>query len=127
MSRLFRRGQLGVALAAIAIASLAGCASLTPYSAPVKPPLALLFIDCKAPLTVEFNGTPVGPALKKVSKKQTTFFRDILFTGGTLAWDDAAIAQIAREGGIEQVAYADYEMMNLLGIYGTFTINVYGN
>lgn len=116
-----------MALAAIAAVALVGCAGLTPFQAPVKPPQAMLFVDVKAPLTAEFNATAVGPNLKKVSRKHTTFFRDIIFTGGTIAWDDAAIADIAREGGLTEVAYADYELMNILGIYGTFTINVYGN
>lgn len=121
----FRHGM--IAAAALATVWLAGCAGLTPYQAPVKPPQAMLFVDVKAPLTAEFNNTRVGPDLKKVSRRHTTFFRDIIFTGGTIAWDEAAIAEIAREGGLTEVAYADYELMNILGIYGTFTINVYGN
>lgn len=111
----------------VAMLPLAGCAGLTAYSAPVKPPQGMLFVDVKAPLTAQFNGTPVGANLKKVSKTHTGFFRDFIFTGGTFAWDDVAISEIARRGGIEEVAYADYELMNILGIYGTFTINVYGN
>jgi len=120
------RFALALALGAATL-SLAGCAGLTAYSAPVKPPQGMLFVDVKAPLTAEFNATPVGANLKKVSKTQTGFFRDFIFTGGGFAWDDVAIAEIARRGGIQEVAYADYELMNILSIYGTFTINVYGN
>jgi hypothetical protein len=112
-------------LTAVAVVCLTGCT--LPFTAPVIPPHGWLFNNTKAPLTVEFNGHPAGPELKKVSKKNTLFFRDILFTGGTVAWDDVAIAQIAREGGIQEISYADYELLSILSIFGTFTINVYGN
>lgn len=120
------RFALALAVTAVVL-PLSGCAGWTLYSAPVKPPQGALFVDVKAPLTAEFNATPVGADLKKVSKTKTGFFRDFIFTGGTMAWDDVAIAEIARRGGIEEVAYADYELFNILGIYGTFTVNVYGN
>lgn len=126
--RLSSSIRFGLALLlAFAVLPLSGCAGLSLYSAPVKPPQGALFVDVKAPLTAQYDATPVGADLKKVSHTETGFFRDFIFTGGTFAWDDVAIAEIARRGGIEEVAYADYELMNILGIYGTFTINVYGN
>lgn len=105
---------------------LSGCASVTPFQTTVRPPLAGLFVSVKAPLTTDFNGNPCGTKIKKVSSSNTSYFRDFIFTGLDFAWDDAAIQQIARQGGIEHVSYADYEIFNLLGVYGTFTVNVYG-
>jgi hypothetical protein len=124
MSLLSRRAN-ALLLTALAIVCLTGCT--LPYNAPVIPPHGWLFNNTKAPLSVEFNGHPAGPGLKKVSSRNTLFFRDILFTGGTVAWDDVAIAEIARQGGIQEISYADYELLSILSIFGTFTINVYGN
>jgi hypothetical protein len=40
--------------------------------------------------------------------------------------DDASIEAAARQGGLDEVAYADYEMMNVLGVYSEFTVHAYG-
>jgi hypothetical protein len=103
---------------------LSGCVS---YTAPVKPPRGGLFESYKMPLTVNVNGNPCGPSVTKHSKSQTFFIWDILFTRVQVAWDDATISKIAREGEIEEISYADYEFLNVLGIFAKFTVNVYGN
>lgn len=107
-------------------AGLTGCAGLVPYNAPVKPPRGALFINFKAPLTTNVNRTPCDPGLLRTSHEENAFFWEFIFTGLTFSWDDAGIAQIAQSAGIEQVAYADYEVMNILGIYAEFTVHVYG-
>lgn len=123
--RTFRFG--GSALSLFACLALGGCAGTTLYYAPVRPPGGIFFISTKAPLTTDFAGNPCGSATKKVSHSETFYFRDFIFTGQTLAWDEAAIGKIAREGGIEEISFADYELLDILGIFGKFTINVYGN
>ena len=107
-----------------ALAVLVGC---TTYFAPVKPPQGVLFTDIKAPLTVNFNRTPCGAATKKFSKSNTSFFFDFIFTWSGFAWDDVSVGKIAREGGISEIAYADYEALLILGVFGKTTVNVYGN
>lgn len=102
-------------------------ASCAWYQAPVKPPNGLLFTNVKAPLTVHYDNTPVGREAKMYSRRSTKFFQDFLLTGLSFGWDDAAIHQIVREGQIEEVAYADYEALCILGIYAEFTVELYGN
>lgn len=117
----------GIAAAACLAAGLllSGCA--VGYQAPVRPPVGLLFTQVKAPLTADFGGNPVGPGVRKVSRTNTSYVWDALLTGMSFAWGDAAVQKIAKEGGIEKVSYADYEIMSILGVYATFTVNVYGN
>ena len=42
------------------------------------------------------------------------------------AWDDADIELIASRAGIKHIAYSDYEFFNMLGIFASFQVNVYG-
>lgn len=109
------------ALVLVLTCFLTGCGGS--YLAPVMPPTGAFFTDVKAPLTVDHNSTLVNQASERISSGKTFFFFPLLFD---VAWDDASIARIAREGGIEEVAYADYEYLNILGIYAEFTVNVYG-
>lgn len=127
MRTLALRRALLLLLACILGVMSSGCAGAVYHNAPVRPPRGILFVSTKVPLTTNFNATPAGPALKKVSRSQTRYFRDFILTGGSFAWDEVAIAKIAKEGGIENISYADYELTDILGIVGTFTINVYGN
>jgi hypothetical protein len=87
---------------------------------------ALFITDIKAPLTVEFDGNPCGAAVKKYSQAQTSYFLDFLITGNGLSWDEAGIRRIAQQGGITKISYVDYEAFMVLGVFGTHTINVYG-
>lgn len=108
----------------VAIGFITGCVM---YQAPVKPPFGGIYTDIKSPLTANYNGNPTGAGTTKVSKDFTHYIFDPLITRGSFAWRDVSVAKIAREGGIKEVSYADYEVMSVLGIYARFTINVYGN
>ena len=101
-----------------------GCA-LSQHQADVVPHRSLLFEYYKAPLTTNFDHTKTE-RLVKVSSGQTHYFHDVFITGLDASWGDAAIPTIARKGGIEEVAYADYQYLNVLWIYSQFTVNVYG-
>ena len=103
---------------------LCGCGAY--YNTSVVPPRGVLFSNIKAPLTTDFNDTEVQGTLIKSSKKWTYYVHDILFTGISVAWETADIPEIARKGGITEVAYADYEFLQVLGVFAQFTINVYG-
>lgn len=108
----------------VAIGFITGCVY---YQAPVVPPLGGVYTSLKAPLTPNFQKNPTGSGTAKVSQKFTHYFYEPLITHSSFAWDDVAIAKIAREGGIKEVSYADYEILNVLGIYQRFTVHVYGN
>jgi len=64
--------------------------------------------------------------LVRAASSKTLYFHDMLLTGMNFAWEEASVPEIARSGGIQNVTYADYEMLNILGVYAEFRINVYG-
>lgn len=85
-----------------------------------------IYTSYKAPLTTDFDRTDVAD--KKVGRSSTQYIRvpnpwfDI-----DVAWDRADIERAARDGKITKVAYADYEITSVLGIYVKFTTIVYGD
>jgi len=103
---------------------LSGCAT---YVAPVKPPGALLFTMLKAPLTVDFHATPAGKAVTKHAVKRTFYVCSHQIQNWSAALGNAAIGEIAREGGIKEISFADYELLNILNAFAIFTVHVYGN
>jgi hypothetical protein len=111
--------RLGALLICAQLAT--GCVQFT---APVQPPPGFLFTSIRAPLTVDFDKTPVGT---KRGESSVIWARDILFTGQTVAWESAAIEEAAREGGITTVRHADYEALIVLGVFGWFKVIVYGD
>jgi len=113
---------IGAVVLAALLAVAAGC-----FQAPVIVPQGLLYSSTRAPLTVNFDRTPSGRDRgRKVSSAHTSYFHDPILTGTDFAWDDASIARIAHEGGLKEIYFADYEAFQILGIYGRFTVNVYG-
>ena len=106
--------------AAMVVLLAGGCVN---WRAPIVPPAGLLFTNYRAPMTAEVSGAPVGT---KVGTHSTGFFHDFLLTGGSFAWDDASIEKAAANGGLSKVYYADYEVLNILGVYAQFTVRAYG-
>lgn len=110
---------------ALGLVSLsAACAA---YKTSVVPPGGLIYAHYKAPLTSNHAGAPTGAGVKKSSSSQTKFLWIPLYPNLSFSWDDAAIAKIASDAGMSSVAYADYEFFNVLGIWQTFTVHVYGS
>ncbi len=116
-------------LGGLLLATLAGCASepRDNTGGAVIPPRGFFFTSFRAPLTTNVNGNLTGPSSVHMAQERSVhYFRDFLFTGLSFAWDDATIARIARESNISKVSYADYEFMQILGIFSITTIRVYG-
>jgi hypothetical protein len=124
LQRALRR-VCALALVPVAAACAAG------YGADVVPPGGAIFAQIKAPLTSNASGCPTGAGVAKTSSSQTKFLQilkiPLNFAGVSFSWDDAAIEKIAREAGMSSVSYADYEFLNVLGIWETLTVTVYGN
>lgn len=118
------RTLAGLAALACLVVLSTGCSSVTQRTA-VKPPGGFLYANFRAPLTVDLGGVDLTKA-RKASASKTQFFHEPFLTHAEIAWGDASIARIAEQGGIRNVAYADYEYMNILGIYSEFTVHVYG-
>ena len=112
--------------------TLTGCVAFT---TPVRPPCGALFTCYKAPLTTNVHHTPVAVLssdgqlrLRALSsgKASTFYIHDIVFTGLSLAWDDASLHRAARNGRLRVVEYADYEMLAILGVFGRFSVIAHG-
>ena len=88
---------------------------------PVAPPPGFIYTHYHAPLQTNMERTPASGL--KVGKASTTAISVWLFS---FAWDDASIEKAAQNGGITKIHYADYEFMQVLGVYGKFTTTVYG-
>lgn len=100
-----------------------GCGSTIAYLAPFSPPQGMLFGQVKAPLTVDFDSTPVATNYGEAS---TFYVRDPVFTGMDFAWDECNIQTAMENGNLSTVEYADYETFQVLGIFGITKVRAYG-
>jgi len=88
------------------------------YSAPVMPPDGMLFQNTKAPMDINTDKTELG------TKSGTSQSISIL---GLFAFGDCSIKAASEDGNLQFVNHADYEYLNILGVYQKFTTIVYGN
>lgn len=98
--------------AATAAALAAGC-----VVAPFRPPMGA-FTSVRAPLSLEYAGTPMRDV-----KVGTVESYSIL---GLVAWGDIGLAAAAKQGGLKTIHHADYDYLNIFGIYQRTTLLVYG-
>lgn len=94
-----------------AVALLNGCAVAQ------SPVTGVLYANIKGPLTA----TPAPEQAQRVGRASV---RSIL---GIFASGDASIQTAARNGGIREIHYVDYETQNFFGVLAEFTVVVYGN
>lgn len=97
-------------VAALLAVSLSSCGAYV-----ASPVTGFLYTDVKAPLMATSN--PVA------SKVGTAEVKTIL---GLVATGDASIQAAAQKAGITRISHVDYEASSILGIYGSFTVYVYG-
>ena len=88
--------------------------------------LAMLFSGCVyvhtvEPLTLNMDRTPVAGMQKEGSLKLITYPPVELVT-----WDSAAIGDIAKKQGMEEVYFADLETFSILRLWNQYTVHVYG-
>lgn len=108
----------------IALALVAsGCGTFI-ARAPVQPPRGFLYTSYRAPLSVDFDETRLG---SKHGTATVNYFQDVLFTGIALAWGEGDLEDAARNGGIKEVRYADYELLSVLGVFVRFQVHAYGD
>jgi hypothetical protein len=91
-----------------------GCVT---YSAPVMPPIGLIFEDVNAPLDANMDATL---ALDKSGSAESMSILSLFATG------DCSINTAAKDGDLETIHYADYHYFNIIGIIQRFTVTVYG-
>ncbi|MCK5875263.1 MAG: TRL-like family protein [Alcanivoracaceae bacterium] len=90
---------------------LSGCA------ASMSPVTGMIYSNVKAPLTA--TAAPEQP--QRVGRASV---RSVL---GLIATGDASIQTAARNGGIREIHFVDYESQNFFGVLAEFTVVVYGN
>jgi len=95
------------AVAALAVIG-AGCA--TPY------PLGTIYTEVKLPAAA---GGDVSTS--RVGIATSTSILGLVATG------DSSITAAARNGNISRISHVDFNVRNILGIYGEYTTTVYGD
>ena len=100
-----------------------GCVGCVSWKAPVRPPSGALVTTYKAPMTTSFKETPTDG---RVGRASTYYFHDILITGLSFSFREAGVEQAADAGNLDQVYYADYRMLQVLGVFGKFTTEAHG-
>lgn len=91
---------------------LQGC-----YSAPVMPPIGIVYTEIQAPLDTDFNATPI-PAKSGSAESMSIL--------GLVATGDASAKAAANQGGIQKIEHADYYYFNVLGVIQRYRTVVYG-
>lgn len=97
---------------------------------PVRPPLGLIYTDVVAPLTTQVGGES---ATGRTGRAATFYLMiPVSLANSALpdldfAWGDASIQEAARNGGVRTVAFADYRMQQVLGLFGRFEVLVHGD
>lgn len=105
MKKTLVLGMVAVGMAAM----LTGCA--TPY------PTGALYTDVDLPAMA----TGADGAGSKVGTAECTSILGLVATG------DASIQTAAKSAGIKTIKHVDWKAKNILGIYGTYTVTVYGD
>ena len=96
--------------ALLCVALLEGCAAYA-----VSPVTGFLYADVKGPGSATSNA-----GSSKVGTAVAESFLGVFATG------DASIEAAMKDGGITKIHHVDYESKNILGLYATFTVIVYG-
>ncbi len=85
-----------------------------------------LFSNTVAPLSSDFNNTPVG--LKKCVIKNYRVREPVSRLNVSAEWSRGYVAEQAREAGIENIYYMDVRVLSfLLGIYRRKDLIIYGD
>jgi len=95
----------------LALVLITGCMSVK------SPAIGVLYTELKAPLDAEGDSV----TFSKVGKATCTSIMGLVATG------DASISTAMEDGGITRLHHVDYEVKNVLGFIGEFTIVAYGD
>ncbi len=95
-----------VALAAVLLVS--GCG------------VGIIYTHTYQPLSLDMHQTPV------VQTEKAGNIKLIQVGLAGVAWDSAAIGDIAKKNGLTEIYFADLETFKVLGIWNQYTVHVYG-
>jgi hypothetical protein len=80
----------------------------------------LLYTHTFQPVTLDMHRTPV------TENQKTGSIKLIALQYPLVAWDSAAIGDVAKKQGMQEVFFADVETFSILRIWNEYTIHVYG-
>ena len=86
---------------------------------------ACLYVHTVQPLTLDMHRTPVAAEERSGSLKLITF-PPLSGSYKLVAWDSAAIGDIAKKQGMQEIYFADLETFSILRIWNQYTVHVYG-
>lgn len=119
-----------LALLVVLTSSCAGVWGSSLPAAPVQPPPGFIFTNFQAPLDFEFTEKGVGTdtANMRMGESEAQFIYVPFIAPGLLrfGWGDASLDTAATNGRIDEIHYADYEVLSVLGIYTNTKIRAYG-
>jgi len=95
-------------LALIAVLLISGCMS------------GVIYTHTWQPLTVDTDHTSV------VSTAGAGDIKHIAIYMASVAWDSAAIGDIAKKQGLHELYFADLETFSVLRIWNQYTVHAYG-
>ena len=112
----------------VIVVPVGGCAlPPRPPNAPVIPPLGWLYTSYKAPLEVNYQGSDFGTRVGRAKTHYICIPGIITGIPIDIAWGDAAMRDAAKDGGITHVKGADYEFLQVIGLYAELTVHCYGD
>jgi len=122
---------LGAALALTAAGCQNGVFNIAPQ-APIAPPGGIILLKQRAPLAlsseapdaVPAQGVPFSPTMKCGTAEATNLV--IYYQALSVAWGDCSIETAARNAGITKIAFADYEIFSVFGLYNQIIVRVFG-
>lgn len=101
----------------------------TNYSVAAVVLCALLLAGCSTGLIYTHTVQPLTLDMHRTSVLQGSAQGDIKhiqFWQAGIAWDSAAIGEVARKNGMQEVHMADLETLSVLGVWHQYTVHVYG-
>ena len=80
-------------------------------------PVGILYTDVEYPIAATSHTPASSP------KKGTATCKSYL---GLIAVGEASVQKAAQDAGITKITHIDWDAENILGLYGVYTVTVYG-
>lgn len=82
--------------------------------------VGIIYTHTRQPLTVDMHRTPIAQSEKSGDIKHIQLWY------ASVAWDSAALGDIARKNGMSELYFADLETLRVLSIWNRYTVHLYG-
>jgi hypothetical protein len=82
--------------------------------------VGIIYTHTVTPLTLDLHQTKV------VQTEKTSDIKHIQVSWIGVAWDSAAIGDIAKKNGMNELYFADLETLRVLTVWNQYTVHLYG-